>query len=109
MEPLNADQLAEVAFMVTQLQIVLGQDNNARKGAEEHLKKIKDGEPDKYACYLTAVIMDAQAGPDIKALSAVVLRRGINSSVQGSTKTLWESLSPHAKEFLKNNLLGCIR
>ena len=81
MEPLNPDQLAEVTFVVTQLQAVLGQDNNARKEAEEHLKKIKDGEPDKYACYLTAVIMDANATADIKALSAVVLRRGITSTI----------------------------
>jgi len=81
MDPLNQDQIAEVHFMVSQLQIVLGQDNNARKGAEEHLKKIKDGEPDKYSCYLTAVIMDPNAGQEIKALAAVVLRRGLNTNV----------------------------
>jgi len=109
MEPLNADQMAEVHFMVAQLQIVLGQDNQARKGAEEHLKKIKDGEPDKYACYLTAVIMDPNAGADIKALASVVLRRGITSSISGNTKTLWEALSPHAKNFVKSNLLLTIR
>jgi hypothetical protein len=75
---LNQDQLAEVQFMVGQLQIVLGMDNEARKGAEEHLKKIKEGESDKYACYLTAVIIDANAALEIKALAAVVLRRSIS-------------------------------
>jgi len=109
MEPLNQDQLVEVTFMVSQLQIVLGQDNNARKGAEEHLKKIKDGEPDKYACYLTAVIMDQNAGADIKALASVVLRRGIGSAITGSTKTLWEVLTPNARDFLKTNLLSTVK
>ena len=78
---LNAEQLQEVQFMVGQLQIVLGHDNDARKGAEEHLKKIKEGEPDKYACYLTSVIMDAGASLEIKSLAAVVLRRSTHSPI----------------------------
>ena len=107
----NAEQMAEVQFLVSQLQIVLGQDNDARKGAEEHLKKIKEGEPDKYACYLTAVIMEPQAGQDIKALAAVVLRRSLGTVLDNTEKkdTLWEALSPAAKDFLKTNLLNSIR
>jgi hypothetical protein len=88
---------------------VLGQDNNARKGAEEQLKKIKEGEPEKYACYLTAVIMDQNAGADIKALSAVVLRRGLTSTVGETKVTLWAGLSPQGKAFLKGNLLQIVR
>ena len=72
---------------------MLAQDNNARKGTEEQLKKIKEGEPEKYACYLTAVIIDQNAGADIKALSAVVLRRVLTSTVGETKVTLWAGLS----------------
>ena len=109
MDPNNAEQMAEVQFLVTQLQIVLGQDNDARKGAEEHLKKIKEGEPDKYACYLTAVIMEPQAGLDIKALAGVVLRRSLGTLLTDKKETLWEALSPAAKDFVKVNLLSTVR
>lgn len=107
---LTQEQLAEVQFMVGQLQVVLGHDNDARKAAEEHLKQIKEGEPDKYACYLTAVIMDANAPFDIKALSSVVLRRGISSPIATKDNhVLWEVITPQAREFLKNNLLSTIK
>lgn len=99
----------EVQFMVQQLQIILGVDNDARKGAEEHLNKIRDGEPDKYACYLIAVIMDLQAAGEIKALAAVVLRRGLTKQQTGQTQIFWEALSEHAKSFVKANLLTTIR
>jgi hypothetical protein len=109
MDSLSPEQLQEISFMVGQLQIVLGQDNEARKLAEEHLKKIKEGEPDKYACYLTAVILNPQAPAEIKSLSAVILRRSVGTVLGDSKKTLWEMLSVQAKDFLKNNLLSCIK
>lgn len=45
--------MEEVKYMVTQLQTVLAPDNDARKVAEAELDKIKQGDADKYACYLT--------------------------------------------------------
>jgi hypothetical protein len=45
--------MVEVGYMVTQLKTVLAADNEARKVAEAQLDNIKQGEPDKYACYLT--------------------------------------------------------
>lgn len=93
MDPTNAEQMQEVQFVVTQLQIVLGNDNDARKAAEEHLGKIKEGEPDKYACYLTSVIMDLNASNEIKSLSCVILRRSLGTMLTDKTVTLWESLS----------------
>jgi len=109
MDTLNPQQIEEVKFMVGQLQIVLGQDNDARKAAEDHLKKIREGEPDKYACYLTAVILEPTAPLDIKSLSAVILRRGLSSTVTEAKKTLWEVLSADAKSFVKTNLLETIK
>ena len=38
--------------MGEQLQVILGNDNNARKAAEENIKKIRESEPDKYVTYL---------------------------------------------------------
>ena len=55
---MDAAQLEEVKFLVGQLQLVLGQDNAARKAAEAHIAKIKESEPDKYATYLTIIIAD---------------------------------------------------
>jgi hypothetical protein len=69
--------MEEVRYMVTQLQTVLGTDNEARKVAEAELDKIKQGDSDKYACYLTQVLMEANAPLDIKALAAVILRRSV--------------------------------
>lgn len=108
MDSLTPDQLQEVAFMVAQLQIVLGQDNAARKNAEDHLKKIKEGEPEKYACYLTAVILNPEAPVEIKSLAAVILRRSIGTMINDQKKTLWELLNQPSKDFLKNNLLACV-
>ena len=109
MENLTAEQIEEVRFMVGQLQVVLGQDNDARKSAEEHLKKIREGEPDKYACYLAAVIMEPTAPVDIKQLAAVILRRGLSSTVSEDKKTLWEVLSQQGKDFVKTKLLETIK
>lgn len=101
--------MEEVKFVISQLQTVLGQDNDARKGAEAALAKIREGEPDKYAGYLTAVIMEAEAPADIKALASVILRRGLTTALPNKKETLWEALTPGAKDFLKTNLLSTIR
>lgn len=106
---LNEQQMEEVKYMVTQLQTVLAADNNARKLAEAELNKIKEGDSDKYACYLTAVLMEANAPLDIKSLAAVILRRSLGTMVADKKQTLWEVLSQQAKDFLKNNLLNCVK
>jgi hypothetical protein len=36
----------------------LGNDNDQRKASEEQLKKIREGDPDKYAAYLAAIVQD---------------------------------------------------
>ena len=71
----------------------MGQDNDARKGAEGELNKIKEGDPDKYGVYLTAVIMEPAAPLEIKSLAAVVLRRSISTVLPERKQTLWEALS----------------
>lgn len=96
-----------------QLQIVLGQDNVARKTAEQHIQKIKSGEPDKYSCYLTAVIVDASVGQDIKSLSAVILRRSLmqllSKEASDDKRSLWEAMTPQAREYLRSNVLTYLR
>ena len=88
---------------------VLAADNDARKLAEGELNKIKEGDSDKYACYLTAVLMEANAPLDIKSLAAVILRRSLGQMVADKKQTLWEVLSQQAKDFLKNNLLNSVK
>jgi hypothetical protein len=95
--------------MVGQLQLVLGSDNAARKEAEAHIGKIKEGEPDKYATYLTIIIGDQECPDDIKALCAVLLRRSIGSCVADKKETLWELLNPEARELVKTQLLEVMK
>lgn len=91
---MEGQQLEEVKFMITQLQLVLGNDNNSRKGAEKHIEQIKLGEPDKYAAYLTVIITQDDCPADIKSLCAVLLRRSVNTVVGDKKETLWELLKP---------------
>ena len=72
----------------------------ARKEAEKHLSKIKDEEPEKYACYLTAVILEPNASQQIKALASVILRRSIGTNLTDKKITLWEALGAQAREYL---------
>ena len=65
--------------MGQQLEVVLGNDNDARKGAEDAIKKIKEGEPDKYAFYLKTIIVDPSVSDQIKSLACVILRRTLSS------------------------------
>ena len=72
---------------------MLGTDNEARKVAEEQLSTIREGEPEKYAVYLTAIIVDSAAPEQIRALSAVILRRTISATLAEKKISLWEALS----------------
>jgi hypothetical protein len=87
---------------------VLGDNNEARKAAEAVLASTKEQQPDKYAVYLTTIILDADAPVEIKTLCCVIMRRSLNSNLTDS-KTLWETLNAHSKEYLKTNLILAIR
>lgn len=51
-------QKQEIIYVGEQLQIILGNDNDARKAAEENIKKIRESEPDKYVTYLATLCCD---------------------------------------------------
>jgi hypothetical protein len=86
---LNEDQLKECKFMADRLVEVLGNDNDLRKSAEGHLKQIREGDPQKYACYLSYLIADASAPVEARTLGLVLLRRNLNTPVKDN-KSLWE-------------------
>ena len=75
--------------MADRLLEVLGNDNDVRKVAEEHLKKIREGDQNKYACYLSYIIADSSAPQEARTLGSVILRRNLNTPVKDN-KTLWE-------------------
>jgi hypothetical protein len=50
----------ELVYLASTLQEILSNDNNVRKAGEEKLNAIKSGEPDKYACYLVALIQSSK-------------------------------------------------
>lgn len=95
--------------MGQQLQIILGNDNDARKTAEENIKKIRENEPDKYVTYLSTLCCDPGADMQIKSLSAVILRRTLITYNEQSKMQLWEMLKPETKQNLKNGLLETIK
>jgi hypothetical protein len=72
------------------------------------LKKIREGDPDKYAAYLAAIINDeSNIQTETRSLASVILRRNLNTEV-AANKTVWESLSEQTREFLKTTLLQSI-
>ena len=95
--------------MGEQLQTILGNDNDARKAAEENIKKIRESEPDKYVTYLATLCCDSAVDMQIKTLAAVVLRRTLISYNDTSKMQLWEMLKPETKQQLKTNLLVTIK
>ena len=97
--------LEEIKFVIGQLQLVLGNDNVARKEAEKHIENIKVGETDKYASYLTVIITQDDCPANIKTLCAVLLRRSINSALADKKETLWEIIKPETQELVKTKLL----
>ena len=105
---LSEAEVAEVTFMITKLQTVLGADNDARKEAEEHLNKIKTEEPAKYAVYFTAICVSGEVAADVRALAAVILRRSIGTVLPNAKETLWEKLEAPHRKLLKENLLRAI-
>ncbi len=46
----------ELQYLGQTLSEILNANNDIRKQGEEKLNQIKSQEPDKYACYLTAII-----------------------------------------------------
>jgi len=91
--------------MGEQLQVILGNDNEARKAAEENIKNIREKEPDKYVTYLSQLCCDPAVEMQLKTLSAVILRRTLISYNEQSKMQLWEMLKPDTKTYLKSNLL----
>lgn len=98
---MDDQQKQEIMYVVEQLQHILGTDNQARKEAEEKIKKIREGEPDKYVYYLSTVIRENTIDPQIRSLSAVVLRRTLISYNETTKQQLWEQLSGETKTGLK--------
>lgn len=95
--------------MAAQLQVILGNDNNARKESEENIKKIRESEPDKYVSYLSTLCCDPTVEMQIKTLSAVILRRTLISYNEQSKMQLWEMLKPETKGYLKSQLLETVK
>lgn len=95
--------------MGEQLQLILGNDNDARKAAEENIKKIRESEPDKYVYYLSTLICDPTVDLQTKSLSAVILRRTILSINETTKQQLWESLKPDTKTGLKTAFFDLIK
>ena len=102
-------QKQEIIYMGEQLQLILGNDNDARKAAEENIKKIRESEPDKYVYYLSTLICDPTVDVQTKSLSAVILRRTILSINETTKQQLWESLKPDTKTGLKTAFFDLIK
>lgn len=108
MTTFSEQELEEARFMAQQLSTVLGNDNAARKEAEAHLKKIREGDPNKYAGYLSYIIAQADAPPEARTLGCVILRRSLTSAVV-EDKTLWDLLADQPKEYMKSQILESVQ
>ena len=130
---MNQQEIDYIGLILTE---ILNNDNIVRKQGEEKLLTIKSQEPDKYACYLVAILGNrkcpfssilfpwlsnhpsilANYTSDIKSLAAVIIRRNISSTSADSQDTtnqennvnLWKKLTPDAQNFVKSELLKVI-
>jgi len=50
----------EFDFIASALTQILNNDNEVRKQGEQNLLVIKSQQPDKYACYLVAILSDGK-------------------------------------------------
>ena len=83
----------EMQFVSGILQSILGNDNEARKQAEQQLTKIKGDQPDQYCTLLTLILKGRTAYTlDQRALAAVLLRRNFTVEIDSPTN-LWGNLS----------------
>lgn len=55
---MNQEELQHIGLTLTQ---ILSNDNNVRKAGESNLVAIKQQEPDKYACYLVAILQQGKS------------------------------------------------
>lgn len=103
----------EIDYIGQTLTEILNNDNNIRKQGEEKLLAIKNQEPDKYACYLVAILALPTYSADVKCLAAVILRRNISYTAhdsqdianQDNNANLWKRISPDAQNYVKQELL----
>ena len=72
------------------------------------MKKIREGEPDKYACYLSYIIAQQDAPEQVRALSAVILRRALTTAIKDD-KTLWDAIAAGPRDFMKTHLLSSVQ
>lgn len=106
---MDDQQKQECMYMGQQLQIILGVDNDARKAAEETIKQMREGEPDKYVFYLSTIICDGSVDQQTKSLSAVILRRTLTTFNETTKMQLWESLKPDTKQGLKTAFFDLVK
>lgn len=99
------------------LQQVLGQDNDARKQAENNLNSLKQSNADKYAIYLIEIIKSNETTEEIRSLAAVILRRNISSTAIDSqdlenaenNANLWKRLSVDSQNKLTSDALEILK
>lgn len=95
--------------MAEQLQLILGNDNTARKNAEENIKVMRESDADKYVSYLSILICDGTVDMQIKSLSAVILRRTLTTFNDGTKSVLWDGLKPETKQGLKGAFFDLVK
>ena len=97
--------------LLQKLDVILGNDNEARKGAEKDLTALKDADPIKYASYLSAFIFydGAELSDAAKSLCCVLLRRALGTNISGGDKTLWMALNDQVRENMKVTLIAAMR
>ena len=100
------------------LQAILNNDNTMRKQAEDQLNGLKRNDPNKY-CQVMVYLMHPQfaASPEVKSLSAVILRRNISTSSidvsdvndVSNNDNLWQRLSNECRTGIKVQLIEVLR
>lgn len=92
-------------------------DNVQRKEAEAKLSSLKLQDPNRYAAVMVYILNpQCAAGPEVKSLAAVILRRNISitdvdaadTQNKDNNQNLWMRLSDESRNVVKTELLNVL-
>jgi hypothetical protein len=113
----EAKFLEQYNYINNCLNQILGNDNEARKGAEASLNSAKDNDIDSYAkCLASTLNPNSQSTDQAKNLAAVILRRNISVSDiatsdvlnKGNNENIWKRISVESRNYVKSEVLGSL-
>jgi len=103
----------ELEFIVSKLQIVMQNDNQARKEAEASLQQVRTQDPDKYAHCIIQIVNSTEVGVDVRSLALVIFRRNISSLINeekdvADSQCIWKIIKKETRTLISQATLQMV-